>query len=217
MLVSPFCKKPYSKSLMRIKLSLLPFALLVMTQFPNAQETKVPSTQRILLGGGCFWSAQVALDSLKGKGVVSNIVGYSGGYKKNPTYMEVVAGSTGHREVVEVTYDPQIISLQQILATFWTSIDPLNESGQFCDKGEQYKSTIYYVTDEEKLIAEQSRLAAQKLAKIPGPFKTEILKAEIFYPAEDYHQDFYLKSKKRYAFYKLACRREKRLKEVWGN
>jgi peptide-methionine (S)-S-oxide reductase len=147
-------------------------------------------------------------------GVVSVTSGYTGGATKNPTYEQVSAGHTGHYEAVIVTYDPRQISYATLLDVFWRNVDPLDADGQFCDKGDQYRAAIFYRTEAERQLAEQSkrRIAQSKKWNIA----TAILPASVFYPAEKYHQDYYKKNPVRYKFYRFNCGRDNRLRELWG-
>ncbi len=164
--------------------------------------------------GGCFWCMEEALD--KPPGVVSTISGYMGGHTKNPTYEQVSMGRTGHAEVVQVEYDPGKISYEKLLEVFWRNVDPTQRNGQFCDHGSQYRAAIFYHNDEQKRLAEASKAVLMKNKPFKGEIATEIAGAADFYPAEDYHQDFYTKNPVRYKFYKTGCGREARLRELWG-
>lgn len=159
-----------------------------------------------IFAGGCFWCMQHPFDELKEKGVSTVRVGYSGGFKENPTYEEVSKGGTGHREVVEVNYDPKKIAFTQLLKIFWENIDPYDTYGQFCDKGTQYTSAVFYNNEQEKIEFEKT--------KPKGKVETLLLPAKKFYPAEEYHQSYYLKNPIRYNFYRYQCGRDKRLKEI---
>lgn len=139
-----------------------------------------------------------------------------GGTVANPSYEEVSAGGTGHAESVEVVYDPVRVSYQKLLAAFWRNVDPITPNAQFCDHGSQYRSVIFFQTDEEKRAAESSRQAVEQSKRWNGPIVTQILPAAQFYQAEDYHQDFYKKNPVRYKFYKYNCGRAQRLEELWG-
>lgn len=164
--------------------------------------------------GGCFWCMEPPFEKLDG--VVSVTSGYTGGHKKNPTYDEVSAGGTGHAESVEILYDPAKITYAQLLEVFWHNIDPTARDRQFCDVGRQYRSAIFYHHDEQKRLAEQSK----QTLLTSGRFKTiytEIVAASTFYPAEDYHQDFYKKNPVRYKLYRTGCGRDRRLQELWGD
>jgi peptide-methionine (S)-S-oxide reductase len=162
--------------------------------------------------GGCFWCMEPPYDELDG--VISTISGYTGGTKKNPTYEQVSAGATGHTEAVEVTYDPKKISYDKLLDVFWRNIDPLTANAQFCDSGSQYRSAIFYQDSTQKMLAEASKKRVQ--SRFKQPIVTEIVQASEFYPAEDYHQDYYKKNPIRYKIYRYGCGRDSRLQELWG-
>jgi peptide-methionine (S)-S-oxide reductase len=164
--------------------------------------------------GGCFWCMEHPFDELDG--VVSTTSGYTGGHKANPTYHEVSSGTTGHAEAVEVLYDPRKVSYEKLLEVFWMNVDPTDAGGQFCDRGSQYRTEIFYYTDEQKRLAEASKAALAKTKPFKDPIVTKITKATTFYPAEDYHQDYYLKNPVRYKFYRTGCGRDARLKALWG-
>ena len=164
--------------------------------------------------GGCFWCMEPSFKKLEG--VVSTVVGYTGGHKENPTYKEVSAGWTGHAEAVEVRYDPSKISYSQLLDVFWHNIDPFVKDRQFCDVGSQYRTAIFYHNEEQKQLAEASRRELETSMAERGPVYTEIVPAGAFYPAEGYHQEYYEKSPLRYKFYRNNCGRDQRLKELWG-
>jgi len=163
--------------------------------------------------GGCFWCMEPPYDELEG--VISTISGYTGGTKKNPTYEQVSAGTTGHTEAVEITYDPKKVSYEKLLDVFWRNIDPLTANAQFCDSGSQYRSGVFYHDQTQKTLAEASKKRVQ--SRFKQPIVTEIVQASEFYPAEDYHQDYYKKNPIRYKFYRYSCGRDKRLQELWGD
>jgi peptide-methionine (S)-S-oxide reductase len=146
--------------------------------------------------------------------VISTISGYTGGTKKNPTYEEVSAGTTGHAEAVQITYDPAKISYEKLLDVFWHNIDPLTANAQFCDSGSQYRSAIFYHDETQKNLAEASKKRLQ--SRFKEPIVTEIVRATEFYPAEDYHQDYYKKNPIRYKIYRYGCGRDQRLQKLWG-
>lgn len=166
-----------------------------------------------VFAGGCFWCLEADFDKLPG--VVATESGYTGGKTPNPTYHQVSAGGTGHAEAVRVTYDPAKVSYQQLVDYFWHHIDPTVKDRQFCDVGSQYRSAIFWQTDSERKIAEASRDALLKSGKFREVY-TEIAAASAFYPAEEYHQDYYQKNPLRYAFYRHSCGRDARVQEVWG-
>jgi len=169
--------------------------------------------EKATFAGGCFWCMEPPFDVLPG--VVSTTSGYTGGRTKNPTYEEVSAGGTGHAEAVEILYDPAKINYAQLLDVFWKNIDPLTPNRQFCDVGPQYRSAIFYHDEEQKRLAEASKIALEKSGRFDGPIVTEILAASLFYKAEEYHQDYYKKNPVRYQFYRRGCGRDARLKAVW--
>ena len=171
--------------------------------------------QLATFAGGCFWCMEPPFDALKGEGVVKTTVGYTGGEKENPSYEEVSAGGTGHVETLQIVYDPSKVDYADLLNIYWKNIDPTNDKGQFCDLGGQYRSMIFYHNEEQRKLAEQSRDALIAEGVVPVIY-TEILPAKPFYPAEDYHQDYYTKNPLRYKFYRYNCGRDARLKEIWG-
>ena len=164
--------------------------------------------------GGCFWCMEEAFEKVEG--VVSVVSGYMGGTVANPTYEEVSAGRTGHAESVEVTYDPTRVTYQKLLNAFWHNVDPLTPNAQFCDHGTQYRSAVFYSSEEEKRQAEESKAAIEQAKKFPAPIVTQLVPAGTFYPAEDYHQDYYKKNPLRYKYYKYGCGRANRLEALWG-
>lgn len=169
-------------------------------------------TASAIFAAGCFWCAEHDFAQLKG--VKEVISGYSGGQEVNPTYEEVSSGTTGHFEAIKVVYYPDKISYQDLLNFFWHNIDPLDEKGQFCDKGKQYRAVIFYGNDEEKKLAEQSKTNLLKSGQF-NTIATLILPASAFYPAETYHQHYSEKNPLRYKFYRYTCGRDQRLKEIW--
>ncbi|MEN9221719.1 MAG: peptide-methionine (S)-S-oxide reductase MsrA [Thermostichus sp. BF3_bins_97] len=162
--------------------------------------------------GGCFWCMEPPFDKLPG--VLSTTSGYMGGHTPDPTYKEVSGGNTGHYEVVQVAYDPEVVTYPELLEVFWRNVDPFDGTGQFCDKGDQYRSAIFVGNEAEREWAENSKAALEE--RFAEPILTAVLPAAPFYPAEDYHQDYYLKNPNRYQFYRYACGRDRRLAEVWG-
>lgn len=164
---------------------------------------------------GCFWCTESDFEKLDG--VVEATSGYIGGTVKNPTYKQVSAGGTGHVEAVQLRYDDSKISYQQLLDYYWHHVDPLDAGGQFCDRGSQYRSEIFYYDEQQKREAEASRKALDESHKLPGPIVTRITAATTFYPAEDYHQDYYKKNSLRYKYYRWGCGRDARIEELWGN
>ncbi len=167
-----------------------------------------------VFAGGCFWCTEADFDKVPG--VFSTISGYIGGSVANPTYQQVSAGTTGHTEAVQVRYDPSKTSYAKLLEAFWPTIDPLTANAQFCDHGSQYRSAIFYGTADQQTQAEASKAALQNSGRFNQPIVTEILPASTFYPAEDYHQDYYQKNPLRYAYYRRGCGRDARLEQLWG-
>src|SRR5262245_55652184 len=172
-----------------------------------------PKTARAVFAGGCFWCMAAPFDKLPG--VRSTTSGFSGGQTKNPTYEQVSAGVTGHAEAVQVLYDPQRVTYAQLLEVFWHNVDPLDRGGQFCDRGTQYRSAIFYGNEEERMEAEASKARVEQ--RLGKPVVTQIVPAGAFYPAEEYHQDFYQRNPVRYNQYRTGCGRDRRLKELWGS
>ena len=178
-----------------------------------AQAPAPPKTAMATFAGGCFWCVEADFDKVEG--VTSTTSGYIAGRTANPTYEEVSRGGTGHAEAVEIVYDPAKVSYEKLLDVFWRNIDPLVKDRQFCDRGDQYRSAIFYHGEEQKRLAEDSKMAVQKRFQ-PRTVYTEIVAASPFYKAEDYHQDYYKKNPIRYKFYRLNCGRDARLEELWG-
>lgn len=173
------------------------------------------TTAKAYFAGGCFWCMEEAFEKVEG--VITVVSGYMGGTVANPTYEQVSAGQTGHAETVEVTYDPAKVSYQRLLDAFWHNVDPLTPNAQFCDHGSQYRSAVFYGNEEEKRLAEESKSAIEGSKRFAEPIVTQIVMAATFYPAEEYHQDFYKKNPIRYKFYKFNCGRAERLEKLWGN
>lgn len=178
----------------------------------SAQALENPGVA--ILAGGCFWCTEADFDKVPG--VLETTSGYIGGHVDNPTYEQVSAGSSGHIEAVRVRFDPSKTSYAQLLEAFWPTIDPVTANAQFCDRGPQYRSAIFYSTAEEQQLAEASKAALEKSARLPAPVVTEILAASTFYPAEDYHQDYYQRNPLRYNYYRNGCGRDQRLEQLWG-
>ena len=179
-----------------------------MALFPGAGS----AAESAVFAGGCFWCVEEAFDPVPG--VVATTSGYTGGTTENPTYKQVSAGGTGHVEAVKVEYDPAVVDYADLLEVFWRNVDPFDPSGQFCDKGESYKSVVFVADAEERALAEKRR---DEIAKKFGmPVATAVLDEQAFYPAEDYHQNFYVTNSARYKYYKFGCGRVQRLEEIWG-
>ena len=164
--------------------------------------------------GGCFWCVEADFDTVPG--VVRTISGYTGGVLDNPTYRQVTAGGTGHREAVQIFYDPEKVTYATLLEIHWRSVEPTDDGGQFCDRGESYQTAIFANSAEQKRLAEDSKRELQQSDVLNQPIVTPIEVAGPFYPAEDYHQDYYKKSPLRYKFYRFSCGRDARIRELWG-
>jgi peptide-methionine (S)-S-oxide reductase len=178
----------------------------------TASGASAAEPQKAIFAGGCFWCMEEAYEKVPG--VLSVVSGYTGGTVGNPTYHQVSAGSTGHFESVEVEYDPDKVSYAELLDNFWKNVDPFDPIGQFCDKGSQYLSAIFVANDEEKALAEAKKSEVEK--RFGEAVATQVLPETTFYPAEDYHQDYYKTNSARYHFYKFGCGRPQRLEELWG-
>ena len=164
--------------------------------------------------GGCFWCMEPPFDKIDG--VISTISGYTDGHTENPDYKKVSSGRTGHTEAMQLSYDPSKVSYETLLEVFWKNIDPTRDNGQFCDGGNQYRPGIYYHDEAQQRSALSSKDMLEKNKPFPDDIKVEIKKASKFYPAEEYHQDYYQKNPVRYKYYRYGCGRDKRLKELWG-
>ena len=183
-------------------------------QARNAPQPDDQAFKKAAFAGGCFWCMEPPFDRLDG--VISTTSGYTGGSRMNPTYAEVSAGVTGHAEAVEVLYDPSKIGYAQLLEIFWRNIDPLTPNRQFCDRGSQYRSAIFYQDAGQEHLARQSKAQLERSGRFEDPIVTEIAQATAFYRAESYHQDYYTKNPLRYKLYKWGCGRDARLKQLWG-
>ena len=195
-----------------MKLKLVLAASLLATLFNTAAADR--NTATATFAGGCFWCMEPPFDKLDG--VISTTSGYTGGHQADPTYKQVSSGSTGHTEAVRIEYDPEKISYEELLAVFWRNIDPTTPDRQFCDSGSQYRAGIFYHDDDQKAAAEESLKAIEQTKTFAEPVVTEITAAGNFYPAEAYHQDYYLKNPLRYKYYRFACGRDQRLEQLWG-
>ena len=194
-----------------IRTAALAFALLVAA--PSlAQGSKLATAT---FAGGCFWCVEEALDKVPG--VVSSVSGYMGGSKKSPTYEEVSTGRTGHTEVVQVKYDPAKVTYERLLQQFWLNHDPTTIDSQFCDHGSQYRPAIFWHDEEQKRLAEASKAKWEKDKPFKSNIVTPVVKATEFWPAEEYHQDYYKKNPGRYKFYVSGCGRYARLDQLWGS
>ena len=181
----------------------------------SAGEPEPAKFEIATFAGGCFWCVEADFDQVEG--VIKTISGFSGGTLANPTYKEVTAGTSGHVEAVQIIYNPEIVSFQNLLDVFWHSIDPIDEGGQFCDRGSPYLTAIFTHSQEQQVWAEESKDKLESVAALERPIATKIVSLTNFYPAEEYHQDFYLKNPIRYKYYRFRCGRNERLEELWGS
>ena len=205
----------YVKYLFVIGLLVLAGGLAIGEMKDSSEMQGNGSKAKAIFAGGCFWCVEEAFEKVDG--VLSATSGYIGGNTPNPTYKQVSAGGTGYAEAVEIVYDPDKVTYQQLLVVFWKNIDPTTPDQQFCDKGDQYRSAIFYLDETQKQLGEESKQRIEQTKTFADPVVTEIAMATTFYPAEDYHQDFYKKNSVRYKFYKWNCGRAQRLEELWGN
>jgi peptide-methionine (S)-S-oxide reductase len=189
------------------------FWIIVLTAV-HSVNSSAEQTSQAIFAGGCFWCMEAPFDELDG--VIDTISGYTGGHTSNPTYKEVSSGTSGHAEVVLVTYSQNKVSYQTLLSVFWRNIDPLDKGGQFCDRGSQYRSEIFAVNENQLKLASVSLQELNDSGRFNVPVETLISKAVTFYPAEDYHQNYYQTNPKRFKFYKWNCGRQQRLDQLWG-
>jgi len=184
-------------------------------EWRHDMNKKPQAVEKAIFAGGCFWCMEPPFEKLPG--VVSVVSGYTGGTVENPSYEQVTSGNTGHLEAVEISYDPEQISYPELLEVFWRNIDPTDEGGQFIDRGSQYRSAIFYLDEEQRRAAEQSREELAQSGRFKRPIVTEILPASNFYPAENYHQDYYKENPLRYRFYRNGSGRDLFLEKMWKN
>jgi len=187
-------------------------AFLIIGMAPEAQPEpqEAPALATATFAGGCFWCMEPP------EGVVSTTSGYTGGHLDNPSYEEVSSGGTGHTEAVEIVYDPAKVSYEKLLEVFWVNIDPSDAKGQFCDRGSQYRSGIFYNSEEQRQLAEASKKKIDASGRLPKTVVTEVTEATTFYRAEEYHQDYYQRHEFRYKLYRRGCGRDRVLEKLWG-
>ena len=181
----------------------------------DAAPAAAAATESAIFAGGCFWCMEPPFDALPG--VISTTSGYTGGTLANPSYEQVSAGGTGHAEAVKVVFDPRRVSYTQLLDVYWHNVDPFVIDQQFCDHGDQYRSAIFTSGPEQQRLAEESKRVLEDSGRFDKPIVTRIVAASTFYPAEGYHQDYYLKNPLRYKFYRYNCGRDARLEQIWGS
>lgn len=198
------------------------FGVLTACGAASSQETKSDvvktvrsgQTAEAIFAGGCFWCVEADFEKLPG--VIEAISGYTGGHVENPTYKQVTREGTGHYEAAKIIYDPAQISYSELIEHFWTTIDPTDNGGQFCDRGNSYRPAVF-ANAEQINIAEKSLATLKRSGRLSNPVKTPVLKSSTFYDAEDYHQDYYKKNPVRYKYYRNGCGRDKRIEQVWGS
>lgn len=189
--------------------------LLFLSNIVHADDvSNPPALEKATFAGGCFWCMQPFFD--KTKGVKETTVGYTGGQTKNPTYEEVSSGTTGHAEGIQIVYDPNEVSYERLLNIYWRNIDPTTKDGQFFDKGSQYRTAIFYHSEEQRKLAEKTRNDLAASGKFKRPIVTEIVPAGEFYPAEEYHQKYYKKNALRYKAYSTGSGRDRFFEKIWG-
>ena len=189
--------------------------LVLAAAFAAAQNAAPANTAKATFAGGCFWCVEADFDKVPG--VLSTTSGYIGGTVANPTYEQVAAKRTGHAEAVEIVFDPSQVSYEKLVEHFWRTIDPTTKDAQFCDHGSPYRTAIFANDAAQLKVAQASLEALKKNKPFKEPVVTEILSAGPFYKAEDYHQDYYKKNPVRYQYYRSACGRDARLKQLWGS
>lgn len=194
-----------------LKYPFIALVVVMMTMMVEAEEQMRP--EYAIFAGGCFWCMEPPFDNTEG--VLETIVGYTGGTLDNPTYEQVSRGGTGHREAVRVAFDPARVSYQKLLEVFWRNIDPTQDDGQFADRGTHYRTAIYVLNETQRALAEQSRQALIVSGKFKDPIVTEILEARPFYPAEEYHQNYYKKEQDHYELYKRGSGRAGFIEHTW--
>lgn len=198
----------------RLHFALSVVALLFLIGAAPATRAAAPKRAVATFAGGCFWCMEPPFD--RTAGVISTTSGYIGGRVDRPTYAQVSAGGTGHAEAVQVVYDPARVTYAQLLDIFWRNIDPIAVDRQFCDTGDQYRSAIFFHDDEQRKLAAESKAALERSGRFKQRIATQIVAAATFYPAEAYHQDYYVKNPLRYKYYRYQCGRDARLEELWG-
>jgi peptide-methionine (S)-S-oxide reductase len=201
--------------MMRTMLAIAIVGALALGSMSASAATATSGHAIATFAGGCFWCMEPPFDELDG--VISTTSGYTGGRKQNPTYEEVSTGTTGHTEAVQVVYDPTRVTYERLLEVFWRNIDPVTANAQFCDHGTQYRSGIFTHDPTQRRLADESKRALEASGRFKAPIVTEIVAAGPFYPAEEYHQDYYKKNPVRYKLYRAGCGRDRRLGELWGD
>lgn len=194
---------------------LVSFLLFSLTAVGAVSAQSSPDKVEVaIFAGGCFWCVESDFDKIPG--VISTVSGYTGGTSKNPTYTDVTAGGTGHREAVRIEFDPSKTTYEELLHYFWRTVDPTDGGGQFCDRGRSYETAIFVTNDTQRAAAEKSKMELRNSGVLTAEIVTPIETASTFYPAEDYHQDYYQKNPVRYKLYRYGCGRDKQIEKIWG-
>lgn len=202
------------KAVLRRAAQALWLAAALATAGSAMAQAAAGKTATAIFAGGCFWCVEADFDKVPG--VLGTVSGYIGGTVSSPTYEQVSAKKTGHAEAVRITFDPARVSFEQLLAVYWKSIDPTTRDRQFCDAGSPYRTAIFAVDDAQLKAAQASLAALEKSKPFKEPIVTQVEKAPTFWPAEDYHQDYYKKNPVRYQYYRSSCGRDARLEQLWG-
>ena len=189
------------------------FTALVAVALLGTSAAQAEDLKTAVVAGGCFWCVESDFDKVPG--VVDTVSGYTGGTTDNPTYKQVTYGSTGHYEAVQITYDADKISFQDVLTTFWRTVDPTDAGGQFCDRGASYRTAVFVASAEERSVAEATK--AEAAAQLGQEIVTPVVDAGPFWPAEEYHQNYYKKSPVKYNYYRWRCGRDARIEDLWGD
>ncbi|MEQ9314892.1 MAG: peptide-methionine (S)-S-oxide reductase MsrA [Henriciella sp.] len=181
----------------------------------DTADTNTSTLSTAIFAGGCFWCVEADFDKVDG--VVATVSGYTGGTTEDPTYKQVTYGDTGHYEAVKISYDPTRVSYEELVDHFFRTIDPTDPRGQFCDKGESYRTAVFVANEEERGVVETEIDMIEASRVLPGPVVTKVLDAAEFWPAEDYHQDYYRTTPLKYRFYRKGCGRDAKLEKLWGD
>jgi peptide-methionine (S)-S-oxide reductase len=204
----------FKKALLTVIFSFLGLASQDADAFSPPKKGDFDRYPTAVFAGGCFWCMEAPFDQIEG--VVKTVSGYTGGRTKDPSYKSVSGGGTGHLEAIQVVYDPKRVTYEKLLEVFWENVDPTDDGGQFCDRGDQYTTAIFYDGEEQQKAAKLSKEMLINSGKIKRKIVTPIRKAPTFYPAEPYHQDYYINNPMRYHFYRYRCGRDQRLEQLWG-